>query len=307
MNRFVVYSDLHLHCWSYGAESGSGYNSRLISQIRVLNQIKEYCLSRHIDTLVFTGDCFHTQGKVDSEVLMAAYNAFKEISDRDIHQIWLVGNHDAKNKAGTIHSLQFLKSFGTVVDDMELVRDFWCMAYTEDEEKLKRFFELAPENCIALMHQGVAGVPMKSGYLIDEIFKPEMVPSKVRFVFTGHYHKAKLVNNKILIPGSAMQHTWNDAGDKRGWWDVQVHGSQISLNHIESNHPKFILNPNEATDMDFVKPKADTEEKEINLSSADFDCLDELIEEFSEQKELDPYSQLIGKQLRANTYEAPRT
>ncbi|MHA2377599.1 MAG: hypothetical protein ACXAB9_15715, partial [Candidatus Thorarchaeota archaeon] len=70
--RFIIFSDLHLHLWTYGSKLVAGRNQRLLDQINVLHQMFEYAEERGINNVFFCGDFFHTHGNLKTEVLDAA-------------------------------------------------------------------------------------------------------------------------------------------------------------------------------------------------------------------------------------------
>ena len=312
--RFIVYSDLHLHLWSYGSKLIEGHNSRLLSQIDVLHQMRNYAVTNKIRDIFCCGDIHHTQGKIDAEVLMAAHPTFTGISDLGIKQWWIPGNHDFKDKAGTIHSLSWLKSCGALIDKQEIFVNYVddislaFLPYTESKDEVIAFFDKLPINSICFIHQGVQGVPMTGGWLVDEIFDPSMIPDHVKHVFAGHYHDHKLWTDQLTIPGAPMQHTWRDAGQRRGWLDVKIEGDRIAIKQVESKHPKFVRGLAEAHEEgDFREDyKLVTDEVEkIQLSAADFSDLDTIVDEFAVKKKLNKHTTDIGKQLREGKYEVP--
>jgi DNA repair exonuclease SbcCD nuclease subunit len=312
--RFIVYSDLHFHLWSYGSKIVNGQNSRLLTQQKVLYDLKDYAIKNGIREIFCCGDIFHTPGKIDSEVLATAYSTFKEISEVGIKQWWIPGNHDQKDRAGKIHSLSWLKELGFLVEKLEIFVNYSGLTslaflpYTEDKEELIAFFSKVPTNSLCFIHQGVQGVPVPSGFLVDEIFDPAIIPDHVEHVFAGHYHDFKKVSDKLTIPGAPMQHTWADVGKKRGWLDCHVSAHGLTIKHIESDHPKFVRGSSEeAKEGDFVEKDSDTqpEEPRIQLSAADFSDLEKVVEEFSEKKKLDKHTREVGKQLREKKYEVP--
>ena len=138
--RFIVYSDLHLHCWSYGSKLIEGRNSRLLQQIDVLNQMKKYAVQHGIRDIFCCGDVTHTQGRTDAEVLMAGHEVFSGISADGIKQWWIPGNHDYKDRAGTIHSLSWLKELGALVEKQEFFLNYTngtslaFLPYTESKD-----------------------------------------------------------------------------------------------------------------------------------------------------------------------------
>lgn len=299
MIRLVVYSDLHLHTWGDSTITEDGRNSRLDWQQNVLGQINLYCLQHDIDHLICCGDVFHTQGKVDSEVLMAAYESFSIIRENGIRQFWIVGNHDQKDKAGTIHSLPFLRELGTVVDEWFVYGDrkLFLMAHTHRKEMLEWAFNNHPGYTF-FIHQGVSQIPLSNGHVIEEIFDSHMIPDTARHVFAGHYHTFKRVSSKLTIPGAPMQHTRGDRGQVRGWLDVTIPDEgPLDIKHIESDHPKF------PEDKEIREERAS---KELNIDMSGFmDDMDRIIDEYVQQRKLDSHTKSIGRDLAEGKYEVP--
>lgn len=221
--KILLFSDLHLHTWKYGSKiTPEGYNSRLIRQYGVLNQIGNYAFDNDIKHVFFLGDLFHTHSQIPTQALSLAHNAFWWFKHKfNLQSYFLVGNHDMMDREGKIHSVGWLREYGTVIEKQTTFKIdnqiFHALPYTEDEEKIKNFLSEILPGAIVLMHQGVAGIPMGSGFVIDEVLSPEMIPEHCKHAFTGHYHAHKCVNEKFTVIGSPMQHTWGDVGDARGW------------------------------------------------------------------------------------------
>ena len=242
--KILIFSDLHLHNWNYGSTIVDGMNDRLRDQARVLDQIATYCERNEVDHIVFGGDLFHTHGKIDASVLKVAYEGVANIlAKSNVYMTLLVGNHDTADKSMNTHALHWLRAFGEqvrVIDsawhDMEM--DVSFLPYTENENQIEKFLRMSQP--LAFMHQGVSGVPMGSGFVINEVFTPDMVRhSHIQHVFTGHYHKHTGVNNQLTVIGSTTQLTWADEGDKRGFL---VYDTEFgSIEHIESVAPKFVM------------------------------------------------------------------
>ena len=237
--KVLIFSDLHLHNWNYGSTIVNGMNSRLRDQARVMDQIAMYCEHNPVDHIVFGGDLFHTHGKIDAGVLKVAYEGIDQIlAKSNTGMDILIGNHDTADKSMATHSLHWLEAFEQVrvLDTATHDVIFSSLPYTEDKAVIEKFFKDA--NPICIMHQGIAGVPMGSGFLINEALSLDMVPDHVDQVFTGHYHKHSNPSDKVTVIGSAMQLTWADAGDKRGFLVYDTDTGEIE--HIESVAPKFV-------------------------------------------------------------------
>ncbi len=239
--KVLIFSDLHLHNWPYGSSLVDGMNSRLKAQADVLDVIANAAV--HADHVVFCGDLFHTHGKLDAAVLEVAWRGFSRIAEAGVPIDLLVGNHDMADKSMLHHSLHWMKAFNSgakeqifrIIDSPWHDGPFSFLPYTEDKAVIEKFF--AEGNEVCFMHQGVAQVPMGSGFLIDEILTLDMIPDHVKHVFTGHYHQHNKVSDKLTIVGSTMQHNWSDAGDTRGyvWYDTET--GEIEL--VDVGAPRF--------------------------------------------------------------------
>lgn len=245
MSKFLVFSDLHLHNWQYGATYSNGWNSRLLAQQNVLNQIVECCEERNINNVFFCGDLFHTHGKVDAACLSIASNFFQKLLHRDIEAVVLIGNHDLVDKEKTINSLRWLGGYSNISliikNSYFVCPGMVCAAtsYTENKEYLEDILDNTSKDSFVFMHQGVSGIPVGSDFVIpNEILTPDMIPSHVKHAFTGHYHSHKRINDKLTIVGAPMQHTWADSGEDRGWLVVDSETGEYE--RVLSNAPKFV-------------------------------------------------------------------
>ena len=239
--RILVFSDLHLHNWSYGSSLGPlGMNSRLLDQADILQQIVSIVGEQEIEKVVFAGDMFHTHGKLDAAVLKVAYDGISDLKIAlGLHPqslVMLVGNHDTADKTKAIHSLHWLNEYGMVVDTWMHDCGLSFLSYTERKKDLEMFFKNSGHVCF--IHQGISGVPMGSGFLIDETFNLGMIPRHVDHVYAGHYHTHKRVSDKATVIGSPMQFTWADEGEEKGVLIVDTSTGQIEFITLES--PKFV-------------------------------------------------------------------
>lgn len=246
MYKFLVFSDLHLHTWNYGSSIINGRNSRLLFQQAALIKMINYADTNNIEDIYFCGDFFHTHSMINSEVLHAAWEIFEEQPTYKYKDfVFLMGNHDMTSSNRSVSALNILNGYGHVATQFQSGPfSTIFIPFVESKDELLSYMDKIDANgqpVILFMHQGVANVPVNStGFTINEILTPDMLPSCVSAAFTGHYHSHKQVNEKLWIPGSVNQLTWVDIGEKRGWLDVEVNGSNVKVTHIESQSPKFI-------------------------------------------------------------------
>lgn len=246
MARFLILSDLHLHPWGqYSTVSDDGYNSRLMDQAGCLDQVVNYAVDNNIEDLLFGGDFFHTNGTVSAQALTVAKAFISRLRQNGLRWNTLVGNHDYGNRAKTINSISWMSLYSKVnialhpypvvftADNCRV----GMLSYTDNEKVIEEFFKR--EMDIAIMHQGVTGVPMASGFVLNEILSPQMIPAGIKHVFTGHYHAHNRVSSNLTVIGSMNHLNWADAGTARGFLDVTVEGSAFSIKQIETKAPRF--------------------------------------------------------------------
>jgi DNA repair exonuclease SbcCD nuclease subunit len=249
--KILVFSDLHLNEWKFGATIlPNGLNSRLQDQLDVLKEIKDFCVKERIREVIFCGDLFHTHSKLSTTVLSCAAKALEDFrytfrnDNGGVH--FLVGNHDIADKAGKYHGLEWLKSLGhcEVYDEPKHHPEWYhdglaasFLPFTDDRAVVEQFLKDVPENALVFMHQGVTGVPMGSGWVLNEILSANMIPDRVMHCFTGHYHAHTRVSDKLTIVGSTTHQNWNDVGNLSGW--VVFDTETREFTHYESKAPKF--------------------------------------------------------------------
>jgi DNA repair exonuclease SbcCD nuclease subunit len=239
VNR-LIFSDLHLHPYAYGATvTDGGFNSRLWAQWEAAEEMINDAEANDVKYAYCCGDLFHLHGMVPSQAQMVASAILDELRRRDIKVRILPGNHDQGNRTGSIHSLSWLpqeERSGRWEDGGLLVRG---LPYTASEDVLKRFLEYAGEDGegMVLLHQGVSGVPLSSGWLLDEKLDPNMIPDNVK-AFTGHYHFHKVVTVNLTVVGNLAPINWGDIDQPKGWiiWDDET---DMMRHRIQSRAPDF--------------------------------------------------------------------
>ena len=220
MSKALIFSDFHLHNWSYGSTYENGWNSRLLDQKNVCDQLIAAANSHNVDYVIFCGDLFHTHGKIEAGPMSVAAHLFSSLNINNRKIVILVGNHDLGRE---VNSVDWLSKLGpnirvvadTYVDDVER---FGFAAYTDSAEVLKDRLEVLKDCQYWFLHQGVSGVPVGSDFVIpSEIFNTDMVPETVNNVFTGHYHAHRATSTGTVVIGSPMQFTWGDRDSIRGF------------------------------------------------------------------------------------------
>ena len=334
--RCIIWSDLHLNLWRYGARIVDGRNTRLVDQQNAITQMAAYAQTNGITHAFFCGDFFHTHGRVETEVLRAGWESLESLKSVIPNLLFVVGNHDQATKSGDMHSMDLLRQYGYVVDTPSAFTfeglQVHAHPYTEDEASLIRFFKQCSPHSLALVHQGVHDLPLNSkGFTLNELLKPSMVPPSIT-CFAGHYHDPCKVSDNLIIPGAPLQYNWSDKGGRRGWLDVTLGEGATKMLHVESAAPRFVevhIDNLEDTDMDgsfvrviglsssaeetrqratkkgAVSVELVTETEEApQVENVGFDNIDGLFDEYVKTKKLDQNTVQVGRELMSGKYVA---
>jgi len=335
MSKVLIISDVHFHRWNYGATvTKDGFNSRLRGQLNYFYGLRDIAVDRGVKHVICLGDLFHTNSTIHAEVAATAWRTVTAFANQGIKFHCLVGNHDMASKDGKIHSLDWLRSYGILVDQpMSFILDgrhIAAMPYSENAEQLTSFLSNPRyRHELVLLHQGVNLHDRGSAWVINEIFTKEMVPENVKLVLTGHYHRP-VDDGKISIVGSPMEHNWSDCDNSaRGCMILDL--DTLETERIVNNYsPRFIkVKYGERVNVEnkFVRvidvPRdkiATTQEELLGYDAVSVEC--EILSK-DEKKEVTPvftsFEQVVqeydaaaegrrrevGKLLRDSMYETP--
>lgn len=332
----IIFSDLHLHNWNFGATvTPEGFNSRLWNQWLSAKEMINYAEEYNVKYVYFCGDLFHIHGFVSTPALFIATKIFTELRKRGIKLRVVPGNHDMADKQGNIHGLCIASEEEISGKWMDDGLNVYALPYTQSEEALKQFLGNVGDGDggMVLLHQGVAGVPLSSGYLLDEKLNPKMIPDN-SVAFTGHYHFHKKVTPRLTVVGNLTPLNWGDIDQGKGWlcWDDETGKCEqilqrsspmfISWNKKREKHSDLLnvngafvryTDPVTTTQMDKERNRLQeagaltvqfsnfkTSNKETKIRSGDQITMDHLLEQF--YKNTEGRRREVGIEVRENRY-----
>jgi len=263
--RSLYFSDLHGHVFREFSEIRDGMNSRLCDCVEVLQKIYQFAIDNKIDDIRFLGDLFHLKNNLDSHVIKHIMEIFIEMANR-FPLIIIPGNHDYRAWTHDPVLLKFMQDFGGMIRmgdapgwinpksaDIQIYAEPYTRKTKELVERISNL-EIKEENNIFLGHQDIIGVQYY-GFTVKHGLNPDDLSKKFRWSFIGHYHAPMKIRKNVISVGAPLQHNFNDAGGRRGWW---VHDSESGeLNFIENDFsPRFIdLNLEQDNEIDFSDDK----------------------------------------------------
>ena len=338
----VFISDLHLHTWTYGATvNEEGMNTRLAAQAAALSEVVAYVKENDIKYVYLTGDMFHVHGRIPVQALRVAVDFVDDIRDTATF-LAIYGNHDMDDKAGYFTAIDWLAWREMVRNTEHAGWKVLTQPYTEDEEVLKRFLGDAGEggeDTLLLLHQGVAGVPLSSGFVLDEKLTPDMIPPNC-MAFTGHYHFHKRVSPNLTVVGNLTPLNWSDIDQTKGFvvWDdetgvieqipqkssppflswnerIETHSSLINLKGAfvrytgvvkqqdQEKIRQYLIESGGALTVEF--PKVEIEGGTTNIRKGEEITVEHLAQQY-ETEDMEPRRREVGREIREQRYEATK-
>jgi DNA repair exonuclease SbcCD nuclease subunit len=243
-NKVAIFTDLHL---GVHQNSSTWHNIALNWADWFIGNL----LEKEIDTILFTGDFFHSRSEISVNTIHIASEFLKKF-ENNFRIIMIPGNHDCyyKDKAD-VHSLSIFKGYKNikVIEKTSKIninnRTFtfcpWGFNYNEIEE------------CdVILGHFEIESFKMNMYKLCEHGFKPHALLDKAQLVFSGHFHlneERSYDKGKIIYIGSPFQLDFGERETKKGYYILNV--DNLSYTFIENNttpvHKKILLSEIESS------------------------------------------------------------
>lgn len=252
MTLIGISSDEHLDMYknlSKGIVTRNGYTKRLQELVDDAKRQIDRLVDQHgIWILVRSGDLFNSRTAINAMTLSAATEILT-YRENDIRQLVIAGNHDEYLFDSRIRSIQpfihtvklFPDCNGTVFDDIafygisytHLVDEFFTLSKTLLDEYNGAKFK------ILFIHQELSDVAVDGdGTTIDsKLSMARLKEYNFDFIICGHHHFPCRSQN-VIVPGSATQLNFGDAGSTRGVWILDT--EKQTLKQLESTAPQFI-------------------------------------------------------------------
>uniref|UniRef100_A0A6M3IUG5 Putative calcineurin-like phosphoesterase n=1 Tax=viral metagenome TaxID=1070528 RepID=A0A6M3IUG5_9ZZZZ len=230
--NILIFSDLHLDNYRrFSTISNGGVNSRLLSQINVVGQVKRLAKKLKPEAIVFLGDLFNGQGATINKLLYLMGNNLVYSLQEEFPVYLIVGNHDIYVNT---HIL-------TPMAGMPNVR---IVESTVDESLIGRRITMVPwcgviprGGDVLLGHLDIDGVKTGIGYELPGTIHQKEV-AQYNTVISGHYHTYQTLPPNIVYCGAVMPISFGDVADEDYGCLILDEDLKFTRSIIDS--PKFI-------------------------------------------------------------------
>lgn len=275
--KIAVLSDTHVHAWAEHSHDDNGVPSRLQHALSVWRQVRAYCVKHGISLALFGGDMFHKRGVLYTLPYNLVVAELAEWKRAGIPLFANVGNHDAADRKGKVHSLQALESAGLLrtVDDDGWVN--WhiegeggdevfitAVSYCPDADTLRRRTDIAlamrdqeHDNgvpTIGLFHHGFRGARVGTSleYVVKEDADADAYAKSFTWMISGHYHAHQEIGSlgNAWYIGSPMEFVRGETSPK-GFLVIDTE-KPGKVKRVMLDLPRFVkLTPEQIVDEDF--------------------------------------------------------
>jgi DNA repair exonuclease SbcCD nuclease subunit len=235
--KIGIFSDLHMDAVTAGV-------SRFVDVRDGLTDVVQQCIEREVDAAIFCGDlCNPDSGSIVIRVVHAVLLAARQLSQANIPNFWVAGNHD-RVEDGTgrtmLSPIAAMGSLSRVVEQPEchLVKGVELMffpypsrvaRYDPAHEAERMFAELGKtkHSVMAFGHLQLDGAQLGSETRDfargADVQWPVATLKKLgaKAIVGGHYHKRQTVDG-VMCVGSLDRLRFDEADNSPGWMLLEV-------------------------------------------------------------------------------------
>lgn len=254
--EFLIMSDLHLHNHNtFGESNEKGINQRLQDGLNAVENVLELALQKKIKLVFCLGDIFENKLSIPVDVISLTLKTFRKFKDNGVTLVMLKGNHDKFFKEEDldeedINSLAIFRDIAVVIDSPQVLSikdtDFFMMPFQSYKDGfLQILYKMIDEdsdnnrNKILMMHDDIGGIRYDNGTISSATIKYEQLqPKFFNFMYSGHIHFRSEFGRLIYI-GSLYQKDFNEEGEIKGVYKVEIANGKIENEFIEIKSKKF--------------------------------------------------------------------
>jgi DNA repair exonuclease SbcCD nuclease subunit len=241
--KILHIADTHLGYSAYRRVSTNGINQREIDTYDAFSKFVDYCVENKPDLILHAGDLFDSV-RPNNRAITFAIDQILRLSEKKIPFVVIAGNHEHPKLRETGHIF-------SIFDHLTYVYPIYRSSYEPiqfDIGKEKVTIHAVPQTStkesfennlrrvkndnsshynILLVHGSVKGI---ESFCMNE-FNELMIPKKYLdsyfdYVALGHFHKFSKVTEKAYYSGSTECFSFNEAGEKKGFVEVEFNGEK---------------------------------------------------------------------------------
>ncbi len=248
--KILHVADTHLGYSAYRKVTEEGINQRELDVYNAFEQFIDYAVKTKPDLIIHAGDLFDSV-RPNNRAITFSVKQLIRLSKTDIPFIIIAGNHEHPKLRETGHIFSIFDHIENIypvynekyetlsfnVNNEKIIIHAIPQSNSKKEfnEELKKLKPISDADYnILVAHGSVTGIKVFSMNEFNELFIPVEVLSKnFDYIALGHYHKYTQLADNAFYPGSTENFTFTDAGDKKGFIELELSNGKLKHNFIQ--------------------------------------------------------------------------
>ena len=248
--KILHIADTHLGYSAYRKVTEEGINQRELDVYNVFEQFIDYAVKTKPDLIIHAGDLFDSV-RPNNRAITFSMKQLIRLSKTGIPFVVIAGNHEHPKLRETGHIF-------SIFDHVENIYPVYNEKYEklslninnektiihalpqsnnkkEFNEELKKIKPVSNADYnIIVAHGSVTGIKVFSMNEFNELFIPiDMLSKDFDYIALGHYHKYTQLTSNAFYPGSTENFTFADAGDKKGFIELELSNKKLKHSFIQ--------------------------------------------------------------------------
>jgi exonuclease SbcD len=247
--KILHVADTHLGYSAYRKATDDGINQREMDVYNAFEQFVDYAVNIKPDIIIHAGDLFDNV-RPNNRAISFAVDQLNRLSKKQIPVVLIAGNHEHPKLRETGH---IFKVFNHIENIYPIYNEKYkklefkiknkkitvhaipqCNSKKEYNAELKKLKPTDADYNIFTSHGSVTGV--KNFYMneFNELILPARILSKdFDYIALGHFHKYTKISENAFYSGSTEGLSFIDAGEKKGFIELQLKDGNLIINFIE--------------------------------------------------------------------------
>ncbi len=246
IRRIYILGDLHLGVKNASIEWSDIQSDFLVNTF--IEAIDKDGFDPETDILIQVGDWHHVRESTNVRIQRSSLNIAKVLCNkfkRGVHVI--LGNHDVYYKdQNDVHSLV---GFNEIFDNFHIYESpkilnlnshkFLMLPWIDSTDKFRENISKYRSADFVVCHADIKGAKLSKTTKLDHGVEYSELNNYKR-VYSGHIHIRQDRDN-VLYVGTPYQMDRGDIGNSKGFYVLELNGSEVSERFIENNSsPRFI-------------------------------------------------------------------
>ena len=250
-------ADTHLGYSAYRKVTEDGINQREIDVYDSFKQFVDYAVKSKTDLVIHAGDLFDSV-RPNNRAITFAIKQILRLSKQNIPFVVIAGNHEHPKLKETGHIFSIFDHIENVYPvystKYEIVSftingekiDIHAIPHSSSKDEFNNNFDKLKKDSssdynVLITHGCVKGIKEFSMNEFNELMIPKRcLRSDFDYVALGHYHKYTEVSKNIFYAGSTECFTFADAGEKKGFIELELTSGEINHRFIALKNRSMI-------------------------------------------------------------------